>query len=286
MERRDLGHTGLQVPVVGLGTNKVFNVRDDAGQARCDAVVEVALDEDCRLFDTSPMYGAAEEVLAGSLEGAIAGNEALVSTRVWAKTRAVGEEQVEKSLERFGSVSIYCVHNLLAMEEHLPLLVELRRTGRIGLLGASHYLPVHFPALKRELERGWVQVVQVPYHPLEQSAGDELLVAAHHAGAGVVAISPFASGRLLDHRPAAEDMAPFARFGVFTWAQALLKWILSDPRIHAVVPATSNPEHLRENAAAGRPPWFGRAERDRVAALAASLAEATDPPLPGTDPGD
>jgi aryl-alcohol dehydrogenase-like predicted oxidoreductase len=61
---------------------------------------------------------------------------------------------------------------------------------------------------------------------------------------------------------------PLRPFGVHTWAQALLKWILSDPRCHIAIPATSQPERMAENAAAGIPPWFGLDERALVARLA------------------
>ena len=53
-----------------------------------------------------------------------------------------------------------------------------------------------------------------------------------------------------------------------TWAQALLKWALSDPRVDVVIPATADPEHARENAAAGGPPWLGAEERRLVERLA------------------
>ncbi len=57
-----------------------------------------------------------------------------------------------------------------------------------------------------------------------------------------------------------------------TWAQALLKWALSDPRVTAVIPATANPEHARQNAAAGSPPWFGGEERRLVEKLSLTPA--------------
>ena len=63
---------------------------------------------------------------------------------------------------------------------------------------------------------------------------------------------------------------PLRPFGVTTWAQALVKWGLSDPRVHVSLVATSQPERLRENAVAGSPPWFGTDERAYVARLAES----------------
>jgi aryl-alcohol dehydrogenase-like predicted oxidoreductase len=79
---------------------------------------------------------------------------------------------------------------------------------------------------------------------------------------------PLGKGALLRHVPPAAGLEPFAAFGVTTWPQVLLKWILSDPRCHVAIPATFDLGHLRANARAGAPPWFGPAERARVVALA------------------
>ena len=65
--------------------------------------------------------------------------------------------------------------------------------------------------------------------------------------------------------PSAADLAPL---GVESWAQALLKYVLSDPRITVAIPATSKAARVRENAAAGEPPWFGTDERELVERLA------------------
>ena len=81
---------------------------------------------------------------------------------------------------------------------------------------------------------------------------------------------PFAEGALVRRTPSDADLAPLAPFGVRTWPQALLKWILSDRRCHVAIPATSKPDRMSENAAAGEPPWFDREARDLVARLALS----------------
>jgi diketogulonate reductase-like aldo/keto reductase len=81
-------------------------------------------------------------------------------------------------------------------------------------------------------------------------------------------MQPLGSGKLLDNPPRADALAPLARFGVHTWAQALLKWVLSDPRCTVAIPATSQPQRPAENAAAGRPPWFDAEQRALVSRLA------------------
>ena len=72
----------------------------------------------------------------------------------------------------------------------------------------------------------------------------------------------------MSRMPSQTDLMPLKDFGVTTWAQALLKWVLSDFRCHVAIPATSRPERIAENAAAGNPPWFGTQERELVVHLA------------------
>jgi len=269
METRRLGGTGLSVPVVGLGTWKVFHVKDDTGEARCHAVVTAALDSGAQLFDSSPMYGEAERVLALSLAGRR--DRALVATKVWARTRAQGEQQIEAALDWFGHVDLYQVHNLLAYDDHMPLLRRLRESGRVRALGVTHYLPGEMARVVEIMRSGAVQVVQVPYNPVERAIEREVLPAAAELGIGVVIMQPLHTGRLLQRTPSLKQLASLEAFGVRTWAQALLKWSLSDPRVHVVIPATSSPSRMAENAAAGAAPWFGEAERDYVRSLAEKL---------------
>ena len=96
----------------------------------------------------------------------------------------------------------------------------------------------------------------------------EILPAAAERGIGVIVMQPLGVGALAKAAPAPEALKPLARFGIRTWAQALLKWILSDARVHCAIPATSSVDHMRENSAAGDPPWFDAAARDYVTELA------------------
>jgi aryl-alcohol dehydrogenase-like predicted oxidoreductase len=269
MERRQLGATGIAVPVVGLGTYRVFQVSSDADVTRCEAVVDAALDDAPALFDSSPMYGNAESVLAQALGERR--DEAIIATKVWARNRALGEQQIEQALGWFERVDIYQIHNLLGKADHLPYLRQLKQGGRIHAIGASHYLPSQLPVLLEMMRKREIETVQVPYHPLERSVEAEILPEAERLGVGVIVMTPLGAGRLVEREPDAEELAPLAAFGVHTWAQALIKWILSDPRVHAVIPATQNPDHMRENMSAGQPPWFSGDERMYVRRLAARL---------------
>jgi aryl-alcohol dehydrogenase-like predicted oxidoreductase len=85
----------------------------------------------------------------------------------------------------------------------------------------------------------------------------------------VLAMRPLGGAGSTIAPPPADFLRPLRPFGVEAWAQALLKWALSDERIDSVIPATSSPEHAEQNAAAGSPPWFGAEERRLVERLAA-----------------
>jgi len=254
MEERRLG------PVVGLGTWNTF--RDDARLAR--SVVEAALAAGVRCFDTSPMYGS-ERALGAALEGRR--DEATVLTKIWTPSAEEARRQLADQLAWFGRVEVEQVHNLVAWEQHLPWL-EAERDAGIGKLGVTHYSSSAIGELARALRTERFQTLQIPLNPHERTAERELLPLAAELGVAVIVMEPFNSGALLRQQPRAEELVPLREFGVETWPQALLKWILSDPRVDLVIPATSKPERTAENASAGEPPWLGPEERAYVERLA------------------
>ena len=79
---------------------------------------------------------------------------------------------------------------------------------------------------------------------------------------------PLGSESLVRNAPPASELEPLKEFGVESWAQALLKFVLSDRRVSCAIPATSSPGRMRENARAGEPPFFGDEERRYVTSLA------------------
>jgi len=255
MEDRGLG------PVVGLGTWNTFE--DDVGLAR--QVVGAALEEGCRLFDTSPMYGS-EKALGLALEQHR--DLATVATKIWAGSAEEGRRQFAHQLRSFGLVEIEQVHNLVAWEEQLQWLEAERHAGRIDRLGVTHWQPSAFRELARALSTELFSTLQVPYNPLERECERELLPLAKKLGVAVIAMRPLGDKSQLSNPPPTEALASLRDFGISTWPQALIKWALSDDRIDAVIPASRNPEHVRENAAAGTPPWLGEEERSLIERLA------------------
>ena len=256
MEERKLG------PVTGLGTSGTF--KGDRGLAR--EVVSAAVESGCRVIDTSPMYGEAEASLAVALEGRR--DDVTVATKIWAQTLEEGREQYRRQLAWFGRVDVQQIHNLVNWREHLEWIEKERDAGRVGMVGVMHWNRDALPDLADALRTGRFGQVQLPYNPAERECEEELLPIAADHGLAVIVMRPFGDGDLLVRTPPPEALEPLRAFGVETWPQALLKWALSDERVDCVIPGTSKPERVRENAAAGSPPWLDPEERNYISRLA------------------
>jgi diketogulonate reductase-like aldo/keto reductase len=265
MEVRRLGRGRPEVPVIGLGTWQRLEAA--AGRGAEHELVGTALDVGTRVFDSSPMYGRAEEILFAALGPRR--DEAFVATKIWTHSPIEGRSQLDRAVGWFGGrIELMQIHNLVAWPRHLEMLERARDEGRVELIGATHYAASAFDELGSVMRTGRIDVVQIPYNPRERAVERTILPLADQLGLGVVVMRPFGEGALLRADPGREALGPLAPFGVTTWPQALLKWCLSDERCHVAIPASSQPSRVRENAAAGEPPWFGPDERALVRRLA------------------
>jgi aryl-alcohol dehydrogenase-like predicted oxidoreductase len=258
MDRRLLGRTGIDVPAIGLGTFRTFDTTDDRRP-----LVEEAIAAGIDLFDSSPMYGRAEDTLARSLNGIR--ERVVVATKVWTDDPAEGRRQAEHALRLYGTVDVYQVHNLVNVPVQLALLEGLKAEGRVRAVGATHYRESAFPELADLMRTGRLDMVQVPYNPLRREAERVILPLAADLGLGVLVMSPLQGG-ILDRAPSRGQLR---ELGVETWAQAILSWIASDPRVSTVLTATSRPGRPAENARGGEPPMLTSEQRELVARISA-----------------
>jgi aryl-alcohol dehydrogenase-like predicted oxidoreductase len=257
MDRRQLGRTDFSVPAIGMGTWRTFDTEEDR-RPLVDAAIESGID----LFDSSPMYGRAEATLARALKGIR--ERVLVATKIWTSSTDEGRAQADHALKLFGGVDVYQVHNLVNVPAQLGLLERLKREGKVKALGATHYQESAFREMAALMKTKRLDMIQIPYNPLRRTAERELLPLAESLGLGVFVMSPLQHG-ILHRRP---SNAQLEELGVETWAEAILKWISSDPRVSTVLTATQNLNHVRENARAGDPPFYTPDQRDLIVRIA------------------
>jgi diketogulonate reductase-like aldo/keto reductase len=249
--------TGEAIPVIGLGTWQTFDVGSNAAERQpLEEVLGAFSAAGGKLIDSSPMYGNSEQVV-GELCAKLGLRQKLfIATKVWTQGKDAGVQQMEESLRKLRAdpIDLMQVHNLLDVETHLNTLVEWKRKGRIRYLGVTHHTESAYGAVARIIAAHKVDFLQINYSVNEREAERRLLPLAMERGIAVIANRPFAGGELFSRLRNKPLPSWAAEIDCQSWAQVLLKFVISHPAITCAIPATSNVTHLRDNMNAG----FGR----------------------------
>ena len=224
MRFRRLGHSGLVVSVVGLGTNNLGMKLDEAGSRE---VVHAALDAGITLFDTADSYGASEERLGELLAGHR--DDVIVATKFGSDVRKRGNDNgedwgargsrryirkaVESSLRRLRTdwIDLYQLHrpdHATPVEETLAALSDLVREGKVRYIGSSNFTgwqvaDAEWVGRTRGFER--FVSAQNEYSWLDRSTEADLVPALTHYGIGLLPYFPLASGLLTGKYRRGED---------------------------------------------------------------------------------
>ncbi|MEA2329216.1 MAG: hypothetical protein QOE68_4175 [Thermoanaerobaculia bacterium] len=269
MLTRRIPSTNEELPVIGVGTWQTFDVGSSpAERAPLVEVVREFVALGGRVIDSSPMYGRSEEVAGEIAAGLRVRSKLFLATKVWTSGRSAGIAQMEESMRRLRSstVDLMQVHNLVDVETHLATLRDWKRAGRIRYLGITHYTASAYAEVEKVLRRDAVDFLQINYSAAERDAERRILPLARERGVAVIANRPFAEGALL-RRLGARPLPDWAgEVDCTSWAQLLLKFVISHPAITCAIPGTSKLKHLQDNvgAAYGRMP--DEALRSRIAA--------------------
>ena len=245
--------TGEELPAIGLGTWQTFDVRGSAAATPLSEVLKAFSDAGGRVVDSSPMYGAAESVV-GELTARLGLREQLfIATKVWTHGREQGIRQMEESFRRMRveRMDLMQVHNLADAATHTRTLREMKDKKRIRYMGITHYTASAYGEVERLLRTRQYDFLQINYSLGEREAEARLLPLAHDLKVAVIANRPFQEGALFRHVKGKPLPAWAAELDVRSWGQYFLKWIVSHPALTCVIPATSKPEHIRDNVAAG-----------------------------------
>ena len=249
MELRKLKQ--LRVSAVGMGTYKTFDVTSASDIVIRHQIIDTCIEHQVTFIDSSPMYGHSEEMVGITTVGKAANFQ--LATKVWCQGRERGAHQIAQSFARFQTdyIDVYQIHNLVDWQTHLETLEQLKAEGKIGLIGITHYAPSAYTAMMQIMRSGRIDTVQIPYNVVERQCEERILPLAAEHGIGVIVMEPLEKGRFVTRLRIPPDLTPLTACGIRTWAQALLAWVLADPRVSVVIPATSRPERIEENAVAG-----------------------------------
>ncbi|MEQ1715493.1 MAG: aldo/keto reductase, partial [Hyphomicrobium sp.] len=226
--------SGEPLPVIGVGTWQGFDVGSGASERLPLAQVLKALfDAGGSVVDSSPMYGLSEGVAGDLMAAANARDKAFIATKVWTRGRAEGIAQMERSMAllRTKTIDLMQVHNLVDYKTHLDTLRGWQKDGRIKYIGVTHYTPSAFGELEAVLRSEKLDFVQLNYAIDDRAAEKVLLPLAQERGLAVLVNRPFGGGSVLRRLKDKPLPAFAADVGCTSWAQLLLKFIISHPAI-------------------------------------------------------
>lgn len=270
---RRIPSSGERIPAVGLGSWITFNVgRGSAARAGVAEVMRAFFAAGGRLIDSSPMYGSSQAIIGEGLArlGAV---PLFAADKVWTGGGSRGADQAEASRRLWGVArfDLLQVHNLLAVEQHLPMLQLMKAAGRVRYVGITTSEGRRHADVEALMARERLDFVQLTYNPLDRQAEQRLLPLARERGIAVIANRPFREGQLLRELQR-HPLPPWvADAGCDGWAQAVLKFIVTHPAVTCAIPATSRVDHVRQNLGAAQGAEPDEAWRRRLAAHVAAL---------------
>jgi diketogulonate reductase-like aldo/keto reductase len=272
--RRPIPSTREEIPIVGLGTWITFNVGNDpALRDECAGVMAAFFEAGGRMIDSSPMYGSSQPVIGYGLQKLGRPSALFSAEKVWTSSAAAGPPQIEQSRRFWGvpKFDLVQVHNLLTWKPHLQTLFQMKAAGTVRYVGITTSEGRRHDLVEQIMRNEPIDFVQLSYNVVDREAEARLLPLASERGIAVIVNRPFRQGALTDRLKKEQLPEWAAELGVSSWAQLILKFILSHPAVTVAIPATSRVDHVRENLAAAAGPMPDQAMRERISAHVKAL---------------
>ncbi len=272
LQTRPIPATGEALPVIGIGTARRYSVGASEEERReLRAVLRRFGELGGKVVDTAPSYGTAEGVV-GDLIAEIGNRDRLfLATKVGAGRAGVaaGVAEMEASFKRLRTdrVDLMQVHNLSGVAEMLPVLREWKAAGKTRYVGITTSFEGQYEDFEKTMREEDIDFIQVDYALDNRDADQRILPLAADRGMAVLINLPFGRGRVL--RAFEDTPLPewAAEWGIASWAQFVLKYVVSHPAVTAAIPGTATLDYLEDNLAAARGPMPDAATRRKMEAL-------------------
>ena len=271
---RPIPSTGEAMPIVGLGTWITFNVGDDPVlRDECAGVMAAFFEAGGRMIDSSPMYGSSQPVIGYGLEKLGRPSALFSAEKVWTSSATSGPAQIEQSRRFWGvpKFDLVQVHNLVAWKAHLQTLFQMKAAGAVRYVGITTSEGRRHDLFEQIMRNEPIDFVQLSYNVVDREAEARLLPLASERGIAVIVNRPFRQGALTNQLKREPLPEWAAELGTSSWAQLILKFILSHPAVTVAIPATTRVDHVRENLAAAAGPMPDKATRERISAHVQAL---------------
>jgi diketogulonate reductase-like aldo/keto reductase len=262
MRTRPIPRTGEQLPVIGMGTYRTFDVGESEEVRRpLREVLRRLFEGGGRVIDSSPMYGRAEQVVGDLLDPS---QHPFLATKVWTSGREEGIAQMRRSMRLMSRADrpfdLMQIHNLVDWRTHVPTLRAWKEAGTIRYWGITHYTESAFGEMESIVRTEKPDFVQLPYSVGAREAEKRLLPACAENRVAVLVERPFEAGSLFRDVVKRPLPAWAAEIDCTSWAQVFLKFILGHPAVTCPIPATSRPEHMADDVRAG----YGRLPDEKL----------------------
>ena len=252
--KKSIRSSGERLPAIGLGTWLTFDVNEAAlAQTQLLPVLQTFFDHGGVLIDSSPMYGASEEVI-GDLLPLVKNKPALfAASKVWTmgQNRGINQMEASRKLWRVARFDLMQIHNMLDWEAHLETLKKWKSEGRVRYIGITTSHGRRHEAMEKVMAKEPFDFVQFTYNIVDREAEQRLLPLAAERGIGVIINRPFQGGALFNRVRNKPLPSWAAEFDCRNWAQFFLKFIIAHPAVTCAIPATSQAAHMQENIGAG-----------------------------------
>ena len=255
MLRRTIPSSGESLPIIGLGTSRVFDVDpEDREELKIrKQIIEVLLNNGGSLVDTSPMYGQSEDLLGQILDDYPRRNELFLATKVWIKGKPEGAQQISESFKKMNTakMELIQIHNLVDWKTQIKTLRQMKESGEITYIGITHYKSSAFKEMEDIIKKEPIDFAQFNYSIGERDAEERLLPICQEYGVATIINRPFMRGKLF--RSFKNQTLPdwCKDYDINSWGQFFLKYIIANPAVTNIIPATSKSKNMLDNSIAG-----------------------------------
>lgn len=272
---RPVPATGMRLPIVGIGTNR-FRSGDPAYVARLRETLATFARLGGKVIDTAPSYGDSERVIGDILGETGLRERIFLATKLDRDSIADGRQRLAASFDalRTRRLDLVQLHSLRGADTLLPLLREQQAAGSIGHIGVTTSSSGQYAELETIMRRERFDFIQVDYAVGNRRAEERLLPLAAERGMAVLVNLPF--GRGAQFRAVGGRALPgwAAEIDCSSWAQILLKYVLSHPAVTCAIPGSTQVAHVEDNLGAARGRLPDAALRQTIARYFDAIADS------------